>query len=102
MRSIVIRAFLLLAFLAAGLGSASAQEWLLNAGASHFYMGTAKNNAVMETHQFTGLDGSISKDGDASVKIDLTSVASCATCACVSCCLKHTSSPTRKSPRSWT
>jgi OmpA-OmpF porin, OOP family len=76
MRSIVIRAFLLLAFLAAGLGSASAQEWLLNAGASHFYMGTAKNNAVMETHQFTGLDGSISKDGDASVKIDLTSVAS--------------------------
>lgn len=76
MRSILIRTILLLAFVAAGLGSARAQEWLLNASASHFYMGTAKNNAVMETHQFTGLDGSISNDGNASVKIDLTSVAS--------------------------
>lgn len=76
MRSILIRAFLLLAFVAAGLGSARAQDWLLNASASHFYMQTAKNNAVMEVHQFTGLDGSISNNGDASVKIDLTSVAS--------------------------
>jgi outer membrane protein OmpA-like peptidoglycan-associated protein len=39
-------------------------------------MQTAKAGAIIETHQFTGLDGSIGKDGDASVKIDLTSVAS--------------------------
>src|SRR6516165_791934 len=57
-------------------GSAAAQEWLLNAGASHFYMQTVKANAIFEIHQFTGLDGSISNDGDAVVRIDLTSVAS--------------------------
>jgi OmpA-OmpF porin, OOP family len=51
-------------------GSADAQEWLLNAGATRFYMQT------VEVHQFTGLDGSISNDGDAVVKIDLTSISS--------------------------
>jgi outer membrane protein OmpA-like peptidoglycan-associated protein len=39
-------------------------------------MQTVKANSIFEVHQFTGLDGSISKDGDAIVKIDLTSVAS--------------------------
>jgi OOP family OmpA-OmpF porin len=57
-------------------GSADAQEWLLNAGASHFYMQTVKANSIFEVHQFTGLDGSISNDGDAVVKIDLTSISS--------------------------
>jgi len=55
---------------------ATAQEWLLNANDSHFYMQTAKANAVIETHRFTGLDGSVNANGDATVKIDLTSVAS--------------------------
>jgi hypothetical protein len=40
-------------------GSADAQEWLLNAGASRFYMQTVKANSIFEVHQFTGLDGSI-------------------------------------------
>ena len=57
-------------------GSARAQDWLLNASASRFYMQTAKANAVIETHQFTGLDGGVTKDGDAIVKIDLISVKS--------------------------
>jgi OOP family OmpA-OmpF porin len=35
-----------------------------------------KANSIFEVHQFTGLDGHISRDGDASVKIDLTSVVS--------------------------
>jgi outer membrane protein OmpA-like peptidoglycan-associated protein len=60
----------------AGVGSADAQEWVLNGGASHFYMETAKANQIMEIHQFTGLQGTISPDGDAEVKIDLTSVSS--------------------------
>jgi OOP family OmpA-OmpF porin len=76
MLCILIRALVLLAFVTAGLGSAQAQDWLLDASASHFYMQTAKAGAIIETHQFTGLDGSISKDGDARVKIDLTSIAS--------------------------
>jgi OmpA-OmpF porin, OOP family len=57
-------------------GSADAQEWLLNAGASRFYMQTVKANSIFEVHLFTGLDGSISNDGDAVVKIDLTSISS--------------------------
>jgi OOP family OmpA-OmpF porin len=57
-------------------GSVDAQEWLLNAGASRFYMQTVKANSIFEVHQFTGLDGSISNDGNAVVKIDLTSVSS--------------------------
>jgi outer membrane protein OmpA-like peptidoglycan-associated protein len=76
MNSFSMRALMLVVFVAAGLGSAQAQDWLLNAGASHFFMQTAKANAIIETHQFTGLEGSISKNGDASVKIDLTSVES--------------------------
>jgi OmpA-OmpF porin, OOP family len=68
-RNILIRAGIVLAFVFAGVGGARAQDWLLNAGASHFYMQTAKAGAVIETHQFTGLDGRITK-------IDLTSIAS--------------------------
>jgi OmpA-OmpF porin, OOP family len=52
------------------------QEWLLNASASRFYMQTAKNNSTIETHQFSGLDGGVSKNGDATLKIDLISVKS--------------------------
>jgi outer membrane protein OmpA-like peptidoglycan-associated protein len=55
---------------------AGAQDWALNAASSNFFMQTAKANAVIETHRFTGLDGGITKDGDAIVKIDLISVKS--------------------------
>lgn len=77
---ILIRCLLLalvtMARLSDGGQEARAQEWLLNSSASHFYMQTVKANSIFEVHQFTGLDGSITKDGDATVKIDLTSVSS--------------------------
>jgi OOP family OmpA-OmpF porin len=76
MRTVLMRVSIVLAFVFVGLGSARAQDWLLNASASHFYMQTAKAGTVIEIHQFTGLDGKVSKNGDASVKIDLTSIAS--------------------------
>jgi outer membrane protein OmpA-like peptidoglycan-associated protein len=72
----MIRALLLGLVLALPATASGAQEWLLNAGASHFYMQTAKANAIIEIHQFSGLEGSVSKEGDAEVKVDLTSVAS--------------------------
>jgi OmpA-OmpF porin, OOP family len=75
-RSLTLRVCLLSAFFAFGLGGAQAQDWLLDARASHFYMETAKAESIVETHQFTGLDGSIGANGDAKVTIDLTSVAS--------------------------
>jgi OmpA-OmpF porin, OOP family len=59
-----------------GAQEARAQEWLLNSSESHLYMQTVKANSIFEVHQFTGLDGSVSKDGDVTVKIDLTSVSS--------------------------
>jgi outer membrane protein OmpA-like peptidoglycan-associated protein/polyisoprenoid-binding protein YceI len=71
-----VRLLLPIAALALLATPAIAQEWLLNAKASTFYMQTAKANAVIETHQFTGLDGAVHPNGDASVKIDLTSVLS--------------------------
>src|SRR6195256_307830 len=76
MQALVNRAIWLIAVTAGCLGSAHAQEWLLNAGASRFQMQTVKANSIFEVHQFTGLDGSITDSGDATVKIDLTSVAS--------------------------
>lgn len=70
----------LMVALALSLGGVEAanaqQEWLLNANASNFYMQTAKNNAIIENQRFTGLDGSVSRSGDATVKIDLISVKS--------------------------
>ena len=63
-------------FLAAGTGGANAQQWLLNSSASHFYMQTVKANSIFENHQFKTLDGTISPEGAATVKIDLTSVIS--------------------------
>jgi OmpA-OmpF porin, OOP family len=55
---------------------ARAQEWRLNPTASRFYMQTEKAGGVFENHQFTGLTGTVTADGDANVKIDLISVQS--------------------------
>jgi OOP family OmpA-OmpF porin len=72
----VVLALALLAALASGARAAEDPAWLLDAAASRFYMQTAKANAIIETHRFTGLDGAIDKDGKANVRIDLMSVAS--------------------------
>lgn len=76
MHRLFVYALLPVVLTCAAVSGARAQDWLLNASASHFYMQTAKANAVIETHEFTGLEGSVSKSGDATVKIDLTSVKS--------------------------
>jgi OOP family OmpA-OmpF porin len=76
MRNVLIRFCAAAAFVIAGLGGASAQQWVLNGAGSHFYMQTAKAESIVEIHQFTGLEGAIGNDGDAVVKIDLTSVSS--------------------------
>jgi OmpA-OmpF porin, OOP family len=61
----------------AGQSDAQAQQqWVLNGGASHFYMQTSKAESITEIHQFTGLTGTIDGGGNADVKIDLTSVSS--------------------------
>ena len=68
---------LIFALLLGTLGSAHAQQqWVLNGGASHFYMQTSKANSITEIQQFTGLTGTVDGKGNADVKIDLTSIAS--------------------------
>jgi OOP family OmpA-OmpF porin len=47
------------------------QDWVLNPAQSHVYMQTEKLDAVIERHQFKTVEGHVSKDGDAGVKIDL-------------------------------
>jgi hypothetical protein len=59
MRNVLIRFFAAAAFVIAGLGGASAQQWVLNGSGSHFYMQTAKAESIVEIHQFTGLEGAI-------------------------------------------
>lgn len=76
MHRFIRRAIVALAVSAGCCGGAQAQEWLLNSNASQFYMQTVKANSVFEVHRFTGLDGTIASNGDANVKIDLTSVLS--------------------------
>lgn len=50
------------------------QDWVLNADQSHVFMQTEKLDHVIERHQFTSVEGHVSKDGDATVKIDLASL----------------------------
>jgi OmpA-OmpF porin, OOP family len=77
MRSVAIRLCVIAACVLGSYGGAQAQQqWVLNGGASHFYMQTSKAESITEIHQFTGLSGTISNTGDADVKIDLTSVSS--------------------------
>jgi OmpA-OmpF porin, OOP family len=77
MRDFAICLCTITAFVLAGLGCANAQQqWVLNGGASHFYMQTSKAESITEIHQFTGLTGTIDGTGAADVKIDLTSVSS--------------------------
>ena len=79
--AVVIRVCLAFALFAAAMGwrSADAQDflnedWLLNPALSHVYMQTEKLQGVIEKHEFTAVQGAVSKDGDANVKIDLNSI----------------------------
>ena len=62
-----------------GTGGAKAQDflnqdWVLNAGQSHIHMQTEKLEGVVEKHGFTSIEGNISRNGDASIKIDLNTL----------------------------
>src|SRR5580704_10005959 len=80
MHLIGIRVSLALALFAAvmGLRSANAldlnQDWVLNSSLSHVYMQTEKLEAVIERQQFKSVEGSVSKDGDVTIKLDLASL----------------------------
>ncbi len=50
------------------------QDWVLNSAQSHVYMQTEKLQGVVEKDEFTSVEGSVSKDGEANVKIDLNSL----------------------------
>lgn len=56
-------------------GAARAQDWVLDNAVSNLHMQTIKANSVIETHRFNGLEGRVDAAGNASVKIDLVSVA---------------------------
>jgi outer membrane protein OmpA-like peptidoglycan-associated protein len=51
-----------------------AEDWILDPSHSEVYMQTVKNNNLFETHHFTRVEGSIGKDAQANVKIDLASL----------------------------
>jgi OmpA-OmpF porin, OOP family len=79
MRKLLMRTALVLFAAVPGVPGAEAaeffnQDWLLNTSASRIYMGTVKANATFETHHFSSIDGTISRNGDATVKIDLASL----------------------------
>jgi OmpA-OmpF porin, OOP family len=76
-----VRVCLAFVLFAAAMGwrSANAQDllnedWILNPALSHVYLQTEKLQAVIEKHEFTTVQGTVSKDGDANVKIDLNSI----------------------------
>ncbi|MEA2933883.1 MAG: OmpA-OmpF porin, family [Variibacter sp.] len=76
MRQILITSTITTFVALSAIPASAQQQWLLNPTASRFVMQTVKNNAVFENHRFSGLDGTISRTGDATVKIDLISVKS--------------------------
>jgi OmpA-OmpF porin, OOP family len=51
-----------------------AQDWALDPENSHVYFQVVKKETVIAKHKFTIIDGTVDKNGDATVKIDLNSV----------------------------
>jgi OOP family OmpA-OmpF porin len=47
------------------------QDWVLNSAQSNIYIQTEKLQGVVEKHKFTRIEGNVSANGDASIKIDL-------------------------------
>ncbi len=81
MHTTVIRLLFALALIAGVMrpGSTQAQdfmsqEWVLNPSLSNVYMQSVKKNAIFETHQFTAVEGTVTKDGEAKIKIELNSL----------------------------
>jgi outer membrane protein OmpA-like peptidoglycan-associated protein/polyisoprenoid-binding protein YceI len=76
LRSLLASALIAAAFgvCAAHAQDALSQDWALDPGQSHVWMQTNKLDNVIERHQFTGLDGAVSHDGSARLKIDLNTL----------------------------
>ncbi len=77
----IIKFCLALALVAAApsLRSANAQDilnqdWVLNPSQSHIYVQTEKLQGVVEKHEFTSIDGNVSRNGDVSIRIDLNTL----------------------------
>jgi hypothetical protein len=50
------------------------QDWVLDPSKSNVYLQTEKGESIVEKHRFTSIEGNVSRDGDASIKIDLNSL----------------------------
>ena len=50
------------------------QDWTLDPRQSHVWMQTTKQDTVVEKHQFTAVEGGVTRDGNATVKIELGSI----------------------------
>ena len=50
------------------------QDWTLDPRQSHVWMQTTKNETTVEKHQFTAVEGGVTRDGNATVKIELGSI----------------------------
>jgi len=50
------------------------QDWVLDPHQSHLYLQTEKGDHIVEKHEFTAIEGRVSRDGDATLKIDLGSL----------------------------
>jgi outer membrane protein OmpA-like peptidoglycan-associated protein len=76
-----LRIYLVLALLVAAVGLRNAnaqdflnQDWVLDPVKSHVYLQTEKMEKVIERHQFGTVEGNVSRDGLANIKIDLGSI----------------------------
>jgi outer membrane protein OmpA-like peptidoglycan-associated protein/polyisoprenoid-binding protein YceI len=71
-------ALALLAILAGARGAAAqdflSQDWVLDPARSHVYMQTEKLDKVIERDQFNSIEGGVTRDGAATIKIDLGSL----------------------------
>ena len=81
MHLVKLRFCLALAMLGPIVGPAPAEaqaffndDWVLDPARSNVYMQTEKLEHTIEKHRFTSLEGNVSRNGDASIKIDLNSI----------------------------
>jgi outer membrane protein OmpA-like peptidoglycan-associated protein len=81
MNTAKLRLFLTLALFVTALGLRSVhaqdflnQDWVLDPTKSHVYMQTEKLEKFIERHQFTTVEGGVTRDGLAKIKIDLGSI----------------------------
>jgi outer membrane protein OmpA-like peptidoglycan-associated protein len=50
------------------------EDWVLNPAQSNVYMQTEKLENTIEKHRFTSIEGNVTKEGDATIKVDLNTL----------------------------